>query len=188
MIRQRRIREAIMSKLAKKPIPLPEGVTAEEKDSKLVLKGVKGELTLKVPYGIDVGREDSAIKVRGSESRIVGLFASLVRNGISGVSGGFGKKLELVGVGYKAQATGDLLKLSLGFSHPVEYKAPEGVKLSTEGPTVIVVGGIDKQKVGQVAAEIRGLRLPEPYKGKGIRYLGEVVRRKSGKAVKAGAS
>lgn len=173
-----------MSKLAKKPLPIPEGVEVEKENIRLTFKGAKGELALVIPSGIEVEKRENTVRVKGKESCIAGLFASLVRNAIRGVSEGFRKELELVGVGYKAEIAGDTLKLALGFSHPVEYKIPEGVKIAVEGNTKVVVEGIDKQKVGQAAAEIRGLRPPEPYKGKGIRYVGEVVRRKVGKAMK----
>lgn len=174
-----------MSKLAKKPLPIPEGVEVKKENKRLIIKGVKGELTLVIPSGIKAEKCENTVEVRGKESRITGLFASLVRNAIRGVNEGFRKELELVGVGYKAEIVGDTLKLALGFSHPVEYKIPEGVKITVEGNTKVVVAGVDKQEVGQVAAGIRKLRPPEPYKGKGIRYVGEVVRRKPGKAMKA---
>lgn len=174
-----------MSKLAKKPLPFPNGVAVEKENNQLIFKGAKGELTLVIPFGIKVEKRENAVEVTGEERRVTGLFASLVKNAIHGVSEGFRKELELVGVGYKAEIVGDTLKLALGFSHPVEYKVPEGVKISVEGNTKVVVEGIDRQKVGQIAAEIRGLRPPEPYKGKGIRYVGETVRRKAGKVMKA---
>lgn len=176
-----------MSKLAKKPLPIPEGVEVKKENGRLIFKGAKGELALVIPFGIKVERGENTVGVTGKESPITGLFASLVKNAVRGVSEGFRKELELVGVGYKAEVAGDILKLALGFSHPVEYKIPEGVKIAVEGNTKVVVEGIDKQRVGQAAAEIRGLRPPEPYKGKGIRYFGEVVRRKPGKAAKAAA-
>jgi len=174
-----------VSKLAKKPLPFPDGVAVGKENKRLIFKGAKGELTLVIPSGIKVEKRENAVEVTGKESRVTGLFASLVKSAIRGVSEGFRKELELVGVGYKAEIAGDTLKLALGFSHPVEYKVPEGVKISVEGNTKVVVEGIDKQKVGQAAAEIRGLRPPEPYKGKGIRYVGETVRRKAGKVMKA---
>lgn len=170
-----------MSKLAKKPLPLLEGVTAEITEDRLLLKGAKGELTIVIPEGIKVAKSDGAIKVGGKESRVEGLFAALIRNAIRGVAEGFRKELELVGVGYKAERVGDVLRLSLGFSHPVEYQVRKDVSVSVEGGTKIAIEGVDRQVVGQVAAEIRRSRFPEPYKGKGIRYVGEVVRRKSGK-------
>ena len=173
-----------MSKLAKKPFSIPEGVTVGKDNNRLILKGEKGELVLTIPPGIEVAKKENAVAVSGKESRIVGLFTSLVKNVITGINQGFRKELELVGVGYKAEVAGDILRLALGFSHPVEYKIPEGVKITMVENTKVVVEGVDKQLVGQVAAEIRKLRPPEPYKGKGIRYVGEVVRRKSGKAMK----
>jgi large subunit ribosomal protein L6 len=170
-----------VSKLARKPLPLLEGVTAEIKDSRLLLKGHKGELTIAVPPEVRVEETGGALKIEGRDSRLVGLFTSLAGNAIQGVSEGFRKELELVGVGYKVEKVGGVLRLSLGFSHPIEYKVREDVSVSVKGGNKIVVEGSDKQVVGQVAAEIRRLRPPEPYKGKGIRYSDEVVRRKSGK-------
>lgn len=176
-----------MSKLAKKPITLSEGVAMEKKGSQLLFKGGKGELFLNIPSGIKVETDGGVIKIEGKDNRILGLFTSLIKNAIQGVGEGYRKELELVGVGYKAEVIEDTLKFALGFSHPVEYQIPEGVKIRVEGTTKVVVEGIDKQKVGQAAAEIRKLRPPEPYKGKGIRYFGEVVRRKPGKAAKVAA-
>lgn len=174
-----------MSKLAKKPLLLPEGVVVEAQNQKLVFKGGKGEITLNIFAGIRVKRAEKTIKIEGEDSRILGLFTALAKNAIRGISEGFRKELELVGVGYKVEKVGDVLKFSLGFSHPVEYKVREDVKVTVEGGTRIVVEGVDRQKVGQVAAEIRKLRPPEPYKGKGIRYVGEKIRRKRGKVMKA---
>lgn len=174
-----------MSKLAREPFSLPEEVTVEERNGALIFKGPEGELILSIPSEIEVAKVDGALKVEGKSSRICGLYAALLRNAIQGVHEGFRKELELVGVGYKVEKAGDVLKLSLGFSHPVEYKVREDVKVTVEGGTRIIVGGVDRQKVGQVAAEIRKLRPPEPYKGKGIRYVGEKIRRKRGKVTKA---
>lgn len=156
----------------------------EVKNRTLVFKGVRGEITLDIPSGVKAERAKEGIKIEGKDRRLLGLFTSLVRNAIRGVSEGFQKELELVGVGYKATIEGDILKLTLGYSHKIEYKIPEDVKVTVEGGTRIIIAGVDKQKVGQVAAEIRKLRPPEPYKGKGIRYVGEAVRRKLGKAMK----
>jgi len=175
-----------MSRLAKKPIPLPEGVEMKKDGDKLVFSGAKGALSLAVLPEVKVEKIDGAIKVGGEDSRLVGLFASLVKNAVRGVSEGFKKELELVGVGYKAVKEGNVLKLWLGFSHPIEYSVPEGIVVTVDKGTRIMIEGLDKQQVGQVAAEIRRFRPPEPYKGKGVRYVGEVVRRKAGKAAKAG--
>lgn len=155
------------------------------KSQALVFKGVRGELVLNIPTGIRVEQTGAEIRLEGDDNQVLGLFTSLIKNAIQGVSQGFQRELELVGVGYKAVVEGDILKLSLGYSHPVKYKIPTEVKVSVEGGTRIIVEGVDKQKVGQVAAEIRKNRPPEPYKGKGIRYKDEVVRRKHGKVVKA---
>ncbi len=174
-----------MSRLAKKPLPLPRGVEVKKENNRLVFSGPKGTAPLAIFPGVTVETVDGALKIKGGSGRTVGLFAALVRNAIEGVNRGFRKELELSGVGYKAVKDGDILRLSLGFSHPVEYQAREGVLVTVEGGTRIVVEGIDSQQVGQVAAEIRRHRPPEPYKGKGIRYIGEVVRRKSGKVAKA---
>lgn len=160
----------------------------EKDNNRLIFKGAKGELVFIIPSGIEVAKKENAVTVSGKESRIVGLFTSLVRSAISGVSEGFRRELELVGVGYKAEVVGDALKLALGFSHPIVYKTPEGVRVVVVEKTKVIVEGANKQKVGQVAAEIRKLRPPEPYKGKGIRYVGEVVRRKSGKVMKTTAA
>lgn len=173
-----------MSKLAKKPLPLPEKTEVEIKNRTLVFRGVKGEITLDIPVGVNVGRVKEGVKIEGEDRQVLGLFASLVKNAMRGVSEGFQKELELIGVGYKAAIVGDILKLTLGYSHPIEYKIREDVKVVVEGGTRIIIEGVDKQKVGQVAAMIRKLRPPEPYKGKGIRYVGEVVRRKRGKVMK----
>jgi len=173
-----------MSKLAKKPLPIPEKTEVEVKNRTIVFRGVKGEITLDIPAGVNVGRVKEGVKIGGEDRRVLGLFASLVRNAMRGVSEGFQKELELVGVGYKVAIVGDILKFTLGYSHPIEYKIREDVKVAVEGGTRIIIEGVDKQKVGQVAAKIRKLRPPEPYKGKGIRYVGEVVRRKRGKVMK----
>jgi large subunit ribosomal protein L6 len=174
-----------MSKLAKKPIAHPKEVTLDIRDRSLLVSGPKGELVVAIPKGVKAEKCEEGLKINGEESRLLGLFASLSENAIEGVTSGFRKELELVGVGYKAELKGDALKLSLGFSHPIEYQVPSGVKVRVDGATRITVEGIDKQQVGQVAAEIRRFRPPEPYKGKGIRYKDEVVRRKHGKVMKA---
>ena len=179
-----------MSRIAKYPIAVPEGVdvdvAANGAASKITVKGSKGSLSMDVSAEVDVLKEDGAIKFaprsdsRGGRS-LAGTTRSLVNNMVTGVSVGFEKRLELVGVGYRAQARGQQLNLQLGLSHPVDYVLPQGVEVQTATQTEIVVRGIDKQLVGQVAAEIRNFRPPEPYKGKGVRYADERIRRKEGK-------
>lgn len=175
-----------MSRLARKPLPFPEGVEMKKEGDRLIFSGPKGSLSLTLPPGVDVESTDGALLVKGKESRLTGLSAALITNAVQGVNEGFRKELELIGVGYKVEKAGSILRLSLGFSHPVEYHVLEGVTVVVEGGTRIVIEGVDKQQVGQVAAEIRRLRPPEPYKGTGIRYVGEVVRKKLGKAAKVG--
>jgi large subunit ribosomal protein L6 len=169
-----------MSRVAKVPVPLPKGVEFRLDDGLAVVKGPKGELSLKVDPAVEVVQEGAELKVRTpGADRPVGAMAGTVRallaNMVQGVSEGFQKKLELVGVGYRAQAQGKVLNLTLGFSHPVAYEVPEGITIETPSQTEVLVKGIDRQKVGQVAADIRGYRPPEPYKGKGVRYSDERV-------------
>lgn len=169
-----------MSRIAKQPVELPKGVTAELQGQSLSVKGPKGSLALDVNSEATVEQEESQLKVSArSGSRfsnaIAGTTRALIKNMIVGVSNGFERKLELVGVGYRAQAQGQKLNLTLGFSHPVVYQVPEGVTVETPSQTEIVVKGIDKQRVGQVAAELRRYRPPEPYKGKGVRYSDERI-------------
>lgn len=176
-----------MSRIGKVPIPIPKGVTVEIGAERVCVKGPKGQLEMRVPGRIRVLKDDSTLRVERpddqKQSRAYhGLVHRLLTNMIHGVTEGFEKRLEIQGVGYRAEAKGSRVELQLGFSHPVVYEVPEGVRVETPNPTTIVVSGIDKQKVGQVAAEIRAFRPPEPYKGKGIRYSGEYVRRKVGKA------
>lgn len=177
-----------MSRIGRKPIDLPENVKLEITDNTVIVEGPKGKLSYKLPQGIFVETEDGKIKVkRKDDSKFLksqhGLVRSLIFNMIRGVLEGYQKELEIVGVGYKGQVKGNCLILNLGFSHPVEFLIPEDVKITTPKPTEIVVSGIDKQRVGQIASEIRRIFPPEPYKGKGIRYKGEFVRRKLGKQV-----
>jgi len=181
--------------IGKKPLEIPEGVTVgtEVQDSRMEVKvsGPKGELVEVMPAGVTAKVEGRALvfeKSSGTPARTLGLGYALVRNAVEGVSEGFSQTLEMVGVGYRANKTGAGLKLSLGFSHPVEFRVPEGVEVEMKDDTQITLRGIDKNLVSQTAADIRKLRPPEPYKGKGIRYAGEVVRRKLGKAAKAAAS
>lgn len=181
-----------MSRIGKKPITIPSGVTLELSDSGLVVKGPKGESNLEIPAGVKLEIKDDKVTVtRVSKSKQAranfGLVRSLINNMIIGVSEGYTKKLELVGTGYRAKKQGQMIVLSVGYSHQVEYKPREGVALEVEGDTIVSVSGHDKQVVGQTAAEIRAIRPPEPYKGKGVRYQGEYIRRKAGKAAKTAA-
>jgi len=173
-----------MSRVASSPIKLPSGVAISIDGSQLNVKGPKGSLDLDLHPSVSFDENDGEYLVKPDSDAnlaMAGTFRALVNNMVTGVSEGFQKKLQLVGVGYRAQVQGDTLNLSLGFSHPVEYKAPEGVTIETTSQTEIVVSGCDKQKVGQVAAEIRAYRPPEPYKGKGVRYADERVVRKEAK-------
>ncbi len=180
-----------MSRVGKLPIRLPKGVEAKIDGRHITVKGPKGELERTVPSGMTLSLEDGLIRVgrpsdEAKHRALHGLTRSLVANMVTGVDSGYERRLEIHGVGYRAEQKGRNLSLTVGFSHPVEVVPPEGVKLSLESPTLIRVEGIDKEKVGQMAAEIRKIRPPEPYKGKGIRYQGEHVRRKAGKATVAG--
>lgn len=175
-----------MSRVGLKPIPIPSNVTVTLKLPEVTVKGPKGELSQRVPTICEIKQEGEEILVtRSSDERrrrqMHGLTRTLIANMVQGVSEGFQKELEIVGVGYKAEAKGKQLVLTVGYSQPVNYPVPEGITIETPEPTKVRVSGIDKQKVGQVAAEIRGFKPPEPYKGKGIRYAGEQVQRKAGK-------
>ena len=173
-----------MSRVAKNPIKLPSGVDLNISGSQLNVKGPKGNLTLALYPGISFDENDGEYLVKNANEKnlaMAGTFRSLVSNMVTGVSTGFQKKLQLVGVGYRAQVQGNKLNLALGFSHAIDYVAPEGITIETPSQTEIVVSGCDKQKVGQVAAEIRSYRPPEPYKGKGVRYADERVARKEAK-------
>ena len=176
-----------MSRIGRKPIPLPKGVTVTVLDSEVTVKGAKGTLQFRTLPNIQVAVEDSQVLVtRANDDKPVraahGMTRAILNNMVTGVSSGFEKVLEIVGVGYRAQMQGKNLVLSLGFSHPVEVEPPAGIEFACESPIKIVVRGIDRQLVGQVASNIREYRPPEPYKGKGIRYSGEFVIRKAGKA------
>ncbi len=178
-----------MSRIGNTPINLPEGVSLTLDQNVVVVKGPKGELTYQLPPLIELEINQNEIKVkRANNSKPAksfhGLTRALLANMVQGVSQGYTKVLELVGTGYRVAKQGNKLVISVGYSHPVEYPEPDGVKLEVEGNNLIKVSGIDKQLVGQVAAEIRAIRKPEPYKGKGIRYQGEHIRRKAGKAAK----
>ena len=176
-----------MSRIGKRPIPVPAGVTVTIKGSSVAVKGPKGELSRVLPTDIVIAQEGSDLVVTrpSDEERhkaLHGLSRTLVANMVEGVTTGFKKTLEITGVGYKAEPKPYGALLSLGFSHQIEYKAPAGVKISAPNPTTVLIEGSSKELVGQVAAEIRSLRKPEPYKGKGVKYQGEVIRRKAGKA------
>ena len=174
-----------MSRVAKMPVVVPAGVDVQLANGAVTVKGAKGSLSLAVPRQVTVAKDDDAIRFRAAGGReaqaLAGTIRSLVRNMVVGTSVGFEKRLEIQGVGYRAQAQGRKLNLQLGFSHAIDYVPPDGIEVQTPTQTEIVVRGIDKQLVGQVCAEIRAHRPPEPYKGKGVRYLGERVRRKEGK-------
>lgn len=176
-----------MSRIGKRPIPVPAGVTVAIDGSTVKVKGPKGELARTLAADISVVQEGNELLVKrpSDEERhkaLHGLSRTLVANMVEGVTTGFKKTLEITGVGYKAEIKPYGALLSLGFSHQIEYKAPEGVKISAPNPTTVVIEGASKEHVGQVAAEIRSFRKPEPYKGKGVKYQGEVIRRKAGKA------
>lgn len=178
-----------MSRIGKQPIPVPAGVDITIDGTTVTAKGPKGELTRTLPELMSIGMEDGAIVVTrpddGREARSLhGLTRTLIANMVQGVHEGYSKNLEIVGVGYRAAMNGSNLELALGFSHPVVIVPEPGITFTVPAPTKITVSGIDKQRVGQVAADIRKWRKPEPYKGKGVRYEGEYVRRKLGKAAK----
>jgi large subunit ribosomal protein L6 len=176
-----------MSRIGKRPIEVPEEVEIRQDNSIIEVKGSKGTLTMKVPEGVEIVFDKGIIAVeRLSEDKrgksVHGLTRTLVANMITGVTVGFEKILEISGVGYRAEVNNDILRLLLGYSHPVEYKIPGGISAKVDKQVTIVISGIDKELVGRVAAEIRSFRKPEPYKGKGIKYSGERLRRKVGKS------
>ena len=173
-----------MSRIAKKPIALPKGVEINAQAESISVKGPKGTLSVAKPAGIEVRIEDGNAHLSAADASqiaLTGTLRSIVANMVHGVSQGFERKLELVGVGYRAAVQGKDLNLSLGYSHPVVFTAPEGITITTPTQTEVVVAGADKQLVGQVAAKIRGFRPPEPYKGKGVKYAGEQIIRKEAK-------
>ncbi len=177
-----------MSRIAKLPVKLPAGVAATVAADAVTLKGAKGALTLKLAQGIAVRQKDQVLSVAIADGEATaekiaaaGAARANLANMVAGVTRGFERKLELVGVGYRAAVQGRNLNLTLGFSHPVAYPVPEGISIETPSQTEIVIKGMDRQKVGQVAAEIRGYRPPEPYKGKGVRFAGEKIVLKEGK-------
>ena len=178
-----------MSRIGKLPIPVPAGVEVKIDGQSIEVRGPKGSLTHVVPEPIRVALEDNAVVVtRPNDERVArslhGLTRTLIANNIHGVTQGFSKGLEIVGTGYRVTAKGDDLEFALGYSHPILVQPPAGISFTVDGNTKLTVNGISKQAVGEVAANIRKLRKPEPYKGKGVRYAGEVVRRKAGKSGK----
>ena len=178
-----------MSRIGKSPIEVPSGVGVTVEGREVTVKGPKGSLERRIPGAITVRQEGAVLLVERPdderENRAMhGLVRSLVSNMVLGVSNEFSKELEIIGVGYRATLQGSTLDLALGFSHPVRREAPEGITFEVPAPNRIIVRGIDKEQVGQVAADIRAIRKPEPYKGKGVRYLGEFVARKAGKTAK----
>ena len=175
-----------MSRIANNPVVLPKGVEVELDDQVITVKGAKGELRTQLHKLVSVEAGDERLLFKANQetktaTAMAGTFRSLVSNMVQGVTSGFQKELELQGVGYRAQMQGKRLNLSLGFSHPVVYEAPEGIEIETPSQTQVLVKGIDKQLVGQVSADIRSFRPPEPYKGKGVRYVDEYVKRKEAK-------
>ncbi|MEK7671673.1 MAG: 50S ribosomal protein L6 [Bacteroidota bacterium] len=181
-----------MSRVGRKPIPIANGVKVRKTAQEVSVKGPKGELSARVHQDIGFEITDNQVFItRSSDAKNVrslhGLWRALVQNMVKGVTEGYQRKLELVGVGYKAEMKGKKLQLALGYSHPILFAPPDSIKIETPAPTNITISGIDKQLVGQVAAKIRSFRPPEPYKGKGVKYEGEYIRRKAGKAAAAGA-
>jgi len=180
-----------MSRIGRLPIPVPAGVDVSLDGRRITVKGPKGSLTRELPPRIEIERDgDTLLATRPTENKLDkslhGLTRTLVNNMVVGVTDGYRKGLEIVGVGYRAQKTGEKLVLALGYSHPIEIDPPAGISFEVENPTRLAVVGIDKELVGQIAAKVRSTRKPEPYKGKGVRYSGEVIRRKAGKAGKIG--
>ena len=175
-----------MSRIGRQPVEIPDGVDVEVKSGEVRVKGPKGELTQEVPQDMKVSVDAGTILVerptdRGEHRALHGLTRSLIANMVGGVTEGYERRLEIQGVGYRAQLKGKALEMSLGYSHPVTVEAPEGIEFEVPQPTEVIVRGIDKQLVGEIAARIRKRRPPEPYKGKGVRYAGEQVTRKVGK-------
>jgi large subunit ribosomal protein L6 len=175
-----------MSRIGKKPISVPDGVTVEIKPGRVSVKGPKGELSQDISREMKVSQDDGVLTVerptdRGEHRALHGLTRSLIANMVEGVTSGYEKRLEIQGVGYRARLQGKSLELALGYSHPVSLTAPDGIEFEVPQPTQVIVRGIDKQLVGEIAARVRKARPPEPYKGKGVRYAGEHVARKVGK-------
>jgi len=176
-----------VSRIGRKPIPVVKGVKIDRSGELLKVKGPKGEMVAKFPTSLGLEVSDTEIVVTRSsdvksQRALHGTWRAIISNLVKGVSDGFQRKLEIVGVGYKAEMKGKKLQLNLGYSHPILFSPPEGVKLEAPAPTAITISGIDKQLVGQVASKLRSFRPPEPYKGKGVKYEGEFIRRKAGKA------
>ncbi len=176
-----------MSRIGKKPVAVPSGVKIEVRDKAIYVEGPKGKLSRNIVGTISLEIKEGQVFVnRASDTKLDkslhGLYRALISNMIKGVTDGYSRELEIIGVGFKAQVQGDKLNMQLGFSHPVNFPIPEGIKIETPKPLRIVVMGIDKEKVGEIAAEIRAVYPPEPYKGKGIRYAGEYLKKKVGKA------
>src|SRR5262245_7478395 len=176
-----------MSRIGRKPVPVPNGVTVTVNGQAITVKGPKGELSRKLHQDMQVKVENGTVVVNRPSDEdmhraLHGLTRSQIANMVEGVTQGFKKQLEITGVGYKAEVKPFGLQLALGYSHPIEYRPPAGIKVTAPQPTSVVIEGADKEKVGQVAAEIRSMRKPEPYKGKGVKYQGEQIRRKAGKA------
>jgi len=179
-----------MSRIGKMPVEIPAGVKISQDHSVIRVEGPRGKLSMEAPKGVEVILDEKTVEIRRSsdgrrERSFHGLVRTLVANMVKGVSSGFEKGLEISGVGYRAEVAGDTLKLTVGFSAPVQYAIPEGIQIKVDKQVNILVSGIDKQRVGRVASEIRNLKKPEPYKGKGIKYVGEQIRRKVGKSVGA---
>jgi large subunit ribosomal protein L6 len=181
-----------MSRVGRKVIVVPSGVKVSVKEAEIEVQGPKGKLTTPVPPGISFALAGTELSCKRSNDErqqraFHGMARALAQNAIKGVTEGFTKDLDIVGVGYRATVEGNKVVFALGYSHPVEYEVPEGIKIAIEKQTRVTVSGIDRQKVGQVAAEIRSLRKPDPYKQKGIRYVGEILKKKAGKAGATGA-
>ena len=176
-----------MSRIGKRPIDIPDGVKIKQDGSLMTVEGPKGTLSMEIPAGVEVSLEANvacvnALSDGGTGRALRGLARTLIANTVHGVSAGFEKALEIVGVGYRGEVQGNVLKLLIGYSDPVEYTMPEGISITVDRQVNLVVSGIDKELVGRVAAQIRDLKKPEPYKGKGIRYAGEYVKKKVGKS------
>jgi LSU ribosomal protein L6P len=176
-----------MSRIGKKPIEVPDGVTIRQDNSMIEVEGSKGTLSVEIPRGVEVVSDNGVIMVKRlsddkKAASLHGLTRTLIANMVTGVTAGFEKTLEISGVGYRAELKGNVLRLLLGYSHPIEYEIPGGISVKVDKQVMITISGIDKELVGRVAAEIRSFKKPEPYKGKGIRYSGEHIRRKVGKS------
>jgi len=177
-----------MSRIGRKIIAVPKGVTVQPEGSTLTVKGPKGNLRILLPHGIQMEKQDSQLSLTretDNQAALHGLARSLLANAIHGVAQGFDRHLDIVGIGYRAESKGKSVTFTLGYSHPIEFPVPDGVAISVEKQTHLIVSGADKQLVGHVAAKIRGLRPPDPYKNKGIRYTGERLKKKVGKAAAA---